>query len=1030
MDRKEHGWAGKRLKKSAGRGATPAAGTIGKKNSRASKFLENPAVKIFPVDSATPGSPDEQAGQRLSIVGIGASAGGLEACSQLLSALPLDTGMAVVLVQHLAPKHSSVLPELLGGATKIPVHQALDGMRVEANNVYVIPPNVQMRIEDGKLRLLPRPDDHSQFMPIDYFFRSLAEFAMSRAIGIILSGTASDGAVGLREIKGMGGIIMAQDPKTARYDGMPRAAIATGLVDLVLPPEEMARELSRLSRHPFIRHIRPKHPGESLNVVDEHYSKIINILKSATGVNFIDYKKPTIKRRLQRRMVINKLASIQSYIRYLLENPAEVQSLYHDILIHVTRFFREPQSFPAMSEVVFPALLEKNPDGPLRVWVPGCSTGEEAYSVAVALLEFLEGRSESIPIQIFGTDISESAVSQARAGIYPRSIAGEVSPARLRRYFNKIDSSYRVAKEVRDLCVFARQDLTRDPPFSKLDMIACRNVLIYLEPVLQKKLLAVFHYALKPSGHLLLGAAETTGPHADLFTLVDKRFKIYRKKAMAPHRTELEFAPTGHQEVANPSKKPLSGVKGPRDIQTEASQVLLARFAPAGVVVDSDLQIVQFRGQTGAFLEPSAGEASLSLLKMAREGLLFGLRSAVHEARKADKPARREGLRVKSGEGTRDVNLEVIPLKDSPKRHYLVVFEAPRPPEVKAEPRRPAAGKKKRKGAVTEDHRMIQRLEDELAASREYLQSIIQDLEAANEELQSANEEVLSANEELQSTNEELDTAKEELQSTNEELNTVNEELHGRNEELSRANSDLLNLLGSVQIAIVMVSSDLRIRRFTPMAEKVLNLIPTDIGRPISDIKPNFECPDLERLLGEAIESVTVQEREVRDRQGGTYFLRIRPYKNLENRIEGAVISLFDITATKDESAQTELANLYGDTILDLVEDPLVIIDRSLRVKKANRAFSELFQVSSTEIEGRLFFELGSGRWDSESLRKALEHVVSVDSGFQDFRITGDFPRGGRKEMTLSARQLGTKGSENFLILITLKEAEPEQPTA
>ncbi|MGN6368513.1 MAG: CheR family methyltransferase [Phycisphaerae bacterium] len=632
--------------------------------------------------------------------------------------------------------------------------------------------------------------------------------------------------------------------------------------------------------------------------------RIFTLLRNASGVDFTHYKQPTIRRRLQRRMVLRKAQSLRQYLEYLQANPAEVNALYQDILIHVTRFFREPESFEVLQNKILPKLTEKRlNESPIRVWVPGCSTGEEPYSIAIAIIEHLGEQANACPVQVFATDVSDAAIERARAGTYPESISEDVSPERLRRFFTKTDGHYRIAKNVRDCCIFARQDLTRDPPFSKLDLILCRNVLIYLGPPLQKRLMNIFHYALKPTGFLMLGSAETVGPNIDLFTIIDKRHKLYAKK-MTAVRTEVDFPPV--ETIAariDASRRIPTEPRPANTIQNEATRIILAKFSPPGVIVDTDLKIVQFRGQTGDYLEPAPGEASLNLLKMAREGLLYGLRSAIHEARKTESEVRKDGLRIKAPTGSVDLTLTVCPLgANSPEgRHFLILFERPSSAPAAAAPTdgaelavRPA----KRAKPEREDKR-IARLQQELAASREYLQSIIQDLEAANEELQSANEEVLSSNEELQSTNEELDTAKEELQSTNEELNTLNEELHGRNEELMHANSDLVNLLASVQIAIVMVAADLRIRRFTPMAEKILNLIPTDIGRPISDIKPNIECPDLEKLIIEAIDAVTIKQLNVRDKAGNTYSLRIRPYKNIENRIDGAVLALFEESVSR-----------------------------------------------------------------------------------------------------------------------------------
>ena len=831
------------------------------------------------------------------VIGIGASAGGLEACSQVFAELPADLNAALIVVMHLDPHHASVLPDLLGANSKLSVVHVTDGMPIEPNRAFVIPPNSRLGIVEGKLRLMPRPADRSQFKPVDFFFRTLAAYAQDRAIGIVLSGTDADGAVGLRDIKGIGGITIAQDPNTAKYDGMPRAAIQTGMVDLVLQPHEVARELVHIARHPYVAPVQFAKTGKNPGEADEQLQKIFLMLREATGVDFSHYKLATIRRRLERRMVLHKTDSVDHYIKFLHRDPSEVRALYQDLLIHVTRFFRDPESFELLAGKVFPQLVSKRGGSQaIRIWVPGCSTGEEAYSVAIAILEFLGEQSAVVPIQIFATDVSETAVEQARSGTYPESIAADVSPERLTRFFTKSGATYRISKTVRDMCVFARQDLTRDPPFSKLDLILCRNVLIYLSPALQRRLMNVFHYALRHNGFLMLGSAETIGPSIDLFAVSDRRHRLYTKRGSAG-RADLHFPPVDYRhDRADAGRKLTVDLRTAGNVQNEANRLVIARYAPAGVIINSDLQIIQFRGQTGSYLEPAPGEASLNLLKMAREGLLHAVRTAVHEARHRNQSVRKERVRVTYNGSVSDVNLEVIPLAAAREgRHFLVLFEPASPAPIRGAGRRPL----KNKQAAPTEAEHVRRLREELAASREYLQSIIQDLEAANEELQSANEEILSADEELQSTNEELDTAKEELQSTNEELNTVNEELQARNEDLSQANNDLVNLLGSVQIAIVMVARDLRIRRFTPMAEKILNLIPTDVGRPIGALKPNIDCPDLEKLIVEAIESVSTKERQVREHNGKPYWLRIRPYKSVDNRIDGAVLALVEADAEK-----------------------------------------------------------------------------------------------------------------------------------
>jgi two-component system CheB/CheR fusion protein len=961
------------------------------------------------------------------IVGIGASAGGLEALSQLLQPLPADCGVAVIVVQHLSPTQDSVLPSLLADNSQLPVAEVTNELVIERNHIYVVPPNAQLAVVDGSLRLTPRPGDRSQYKPVDFFLRSLAAAAQSQAIGVILSGTDSDGSVGLREIKAAGGITIAQDPKTAKFDGMPRAAIATGAVDLVLGPADIAKEIVRIARYPLAGQDAASGTVERVPS-ENNLQRIFSLLRSATGVDFTHYKLPTIRRRMQRRMVLHKLVEIDEYVKLLQHEPAEVRHLYQDILIHVTRFFRDPESFETLAAEVFPQIMAgRGAEQPVRIWVPGCSTGEEPYSIGICLLEFLGDLAGTIAVQIFATDVSESAVDQARLGIYPESIVADVSADRLRRFFSKTDGSWRVTKQVRDMCIFARQDLTRDPPFSKLDLIVCRNVLIYLGPPLQKKLMNVFHYALQPHGFLMLGSAETTGAAADLYSVIDKRHRLFMKKPSTT-RADMNFRSLEPGGARQHQQGHLSGnSRGNSNVQNEANRLILARYSPSGVIVNDRLEIVQFRGQTGLFLEPAPGEATHSLFKMAREGLLYGLRTALHGARKSNKAVRKEGLRVKHNGSVHDINIEVLPLPAGDGvQHFLVLFQ-----DVTAGADSHEHGPDERKKPAPtrrENDTRVTRLQEELAANREYLQSIIQDLEATNEELQSANEEILSANEELQSTNEELDTAKEELQSTNEELNTVNDELQARNEEMTRINSDLVNLLGSVQIAIVMVAGDLRIRRFTPMAEKVLNLIPSDIGRPISDIKPNIDCPDLEKLITEAVDSVNTLEREVRDRNGNWFALRIRPYKNVENRIDGAVLALFDIDTVRRKELEAREAMEYADAIIETLRQPLLVLDSDLRVRRGNRAFYQTFGVSHSQTQDRLLYELGDGQWNIPVLRTELENTLRNGRTFEGFRVEHDFARIGRRVMLLNGRVLQLGEGSNPKILLAIEDVTGREP--
>jgi two-component system CheB/CheR fusion protein len=833
--------------------------------------------------------PDESLEGVFPVVGIGASAGGLEAFTEMLQTLPSNTGMGFVFIQHLDPKHVSLLTELLQRQTKMRVKEATDGMKVEPNHVYVIPKNTHMLLVGGAFVLTPRIEAPIPHMPIDPFLRSLAAEQRSRAVGVILSGNASDGALGMMAIKAAGGITFAQSTESSKHDGMPRSAIAAGCVDFVLAPAEIGKELGRLGRHPYIHPSQPEQKKETVAAL-EAMNRVLALLWKATGVDFAQYKPNTIRRRILRRMALRRVDNLHAYLAKLRSDSTELKALYEDILINVTEFFRDPESFEALKKVVFPKIVADLQGAPIRIWVPGCSSGEEVYSIAIALLEFLEEKSPETSIQIFGTDISEIALEKARSGIYSLSIIQDVPTDRLRRFFTKVDSSYQISKRVREMCVFAKQNMVKDPPFSRLDLISCRNVLIYLGPSLQKRLIPIFHYGLKPNGFLMLGSSETVGGFSELFTLVDKTTKIYSKQEVV-HRKALQFpVPDRHAEETEQDKPP--GIWSESEVQREADRIILGKYAPAGVVVDDELNILQFRGRVSAYLQPFPGAASLNLLKMTSEGLSSEIRKAVQKAQRDGSPERREGLRVRADAGWADLNFEVVPFKPLTGRapRYLILFEEAR----QERPAATVARKSKNRPSITTLEKENARLQEESTATKRNLQSIMEEHESANEELRSANEEIQSSNEELQSTNEELETAKEELQSTNEELNTVNDELQTRNQQLAHAGNDLQNLLSSVNIPIVMLSNDLRIRRFTPVSQRALNLIPSDVGRPISDINLNLELPRLDRLLAEVIETLTPKVLEVKDLSGRSHSLRIRPYRTEDNKIEGVVMVLVD----------------------------------------------------------------------------------------------------------------------------------------
>ncbi len=880
------------------------------------------------------------------VVGFGASAGGLEAFTELLQHVPAEPGFALVLVQHLDPKHSSILTELLSRATHMPVAQVRDGMPVEQNRVYVIPPNTNLSIRGGFLRLEPRPP-MGQHMPIDHFFRSLAQERGNRAIGVILSGTASDGTLGVKAIKAEGGITFAQNPNSARYDGMPRSAISTGCVDAVLSPEEIARELVALTQHPYVNGGAEPAP-EPTDDEATAFHEIFSMLRSATGVDFGQYKPGTIQRRTLRRMALHKLEKVRQYVNLIRENRSEVQQLFQDILINVTSFFREPETFTAIKARLLPSIFgHRTPADPVRVWVPGCATGEEVYSIAIALLEYMREAEIEIPLQIFGTDVSEAALERARSGVYPESIAADVSADRLRRFFVRSNGTFQIARTVRDACVFARQNVTKDPPFSRLDLVLCRNVLIYLGPGLQMAVMRLFHYALRPGGYLVLGNSETVGNAADLFGPIDKQLKIYSKKATA---TAVLTSDLGayHEPHAGAAAPKIPEPAPVVDTQKRVDQLLLARFSPPALVVDRSLRILQFRGQTTPYIEHVSGEASLDLIRMTPSGLGLEVRNLLRRAEQKNAPVRSNPTTLALKDRMHTLRISVTPIQSAgpAEPQFLVVLEEV--PEAE-KPRKQARG---RGTTEASSEVRVRGMEQELATTREYLQTVIEEQEAATEELKSAHEEVQSANEELQSTNEELLTAKEELQSTNEELTTVNEEMQSRNAELQQVNNDLINLLSSVNIPIVMLGSDLRIRRFTPQAERLYSILPTDIGRPISDFRLKINVPDLATVCQEVLDSLAAREREVQDAEGRTYSMWVRPYRTAENRIEGVVIAMLDVTERK-QAAEARYRRLF-----EASSDGILIADAQTgAIVDANPYITRLFGYERSQLVGQPFWE-------------------------------------------------------------------------
>ncbi len=923
---------------------------------------EKPPDEIF--QPATAELTSRQHTAKFPIIGIGASAGGLAAFESFFSTMPADSvpGMAFVLVQHLARDHKSMLSELIRRYTRMQVFEVEDGMAVEPNSAYIIPPNRDMELVDGTLRLLEPTLARGIRLPIDFFFRSLAQDQREHAICIVLSGTGSDGALGVRAVKGEGGMVMVQTPETTEYDGMPRSAIATGMVDFVLPPHEMPAQLLAYASHSFGPSLLPVslpalEPGES-------FEKIFHLLRSHTGHDFSQYKRNTIRRRVERRMAVHQIDRLDAYIRYLQLTPAEVDALFRDLLIGVTNFFRDAEIFETFQKQVIPQLFAgKSAGSVIRVWVAGCSTGEEAYSLAILLREQMDELKTNYKVHLFATDIDRESINQARAGIYPSSIIADVSPERLAHFFDQEHadgSTYRVRKSIRDMLIFSEHDVTKDPPFSKLDLISCRNLLIYMGSELQKRVLLLLHYALNPGGMLFLGSSESVGEFANLFATLDRKAKIYQRKAgdyaqlragfsrMFPRLPETQLGLHQKGGALSETKLPL------REI---AMRTLLAHYSPVGALVNEHGDILYLLGRTGRYLEPAPGEASMNIFRMAREGLRGDLTIALHRAVSTGVKTRHAGLRVKSDSNSTTVNLVVIPVSEDPdgvmpRGLFLVILE-----EVTAEVHKVSTEAAvdvvdAALALVPDLDGYIIRLKQELRAKDEYLQAAVEELETTNEELRSAHEEMQSVNEEMQSTNEELETSKEELQSVNEELATVNSELQAKVADLSRSNNDMKNLLSGTGIGTIFVDHLLRILRFTPTISVLINLIETDVGRPLDQIRSNLTGYDqLAADVKDVLETLVPKELEVQAKTGEWFLLRIRPYRTLEDVIEGAVITFTEISVMKQ--AQAALRDSEGLRRLAVVvrdsRDAILVQDMTGRILAWNPGAGKLYGWSEYE---------------------------------------------------------------------------------
>ena len=842
----------------------------------------------------TPVSP---ASVSFPVVGIGASAGGLEALEQFLAHVPKGSGMAFVIVQHLDPTRKGIMPELLQRATGMKVIQVNDRTQIQPNRVYVIPPNKDMSILHGALHLLEPASARGLRLPIDFFLRSLAQDRQEHSSGVILSGMGSDGTLGLRAIKEKAGVVLVQDPATAKFDGMPRSAIDAGLADIVAPVDQLpARILAYLKRTPLLNAAGPTLEEKAQSGLE----KAIILLRAHTGHDFSLYKKNTFYRRIERRMGIHQIEKISGYIRYLQENSQELDLLFKELLIGVTSFFRDADTWEELRERVIPGLLASRPAGHnFRIWVPGCSTGEEAYSLAIVFKEAM-GKlkpAKRFTLTVFATDLDKDGIAKARHGVYPQNIVADVKPERLSRYFSKVEGGYRVATEIREMVVFAPQSLIMDPPFTKLDLLSCRNLLIYLAPEMQKKLIPLFHYTLNPGGVLFLGSAETVGNFTDLFASLGGKTRLYQRAETAARLEPIEFPPAFTPPMpAETESRP--GTKAPPSLQSLADQLILEGYAPPAVLVNDKGNILYVSGRTGKYLEPAAGKANWNIFAMAREGLRYELTSGFQKALQKTGKVVLKGLHLGGSGGDHFVNITVQRLEEpgSLRGLVMIVFA-----DVASPLAAPGPGRFRRSPG---HHAQLSELERKHQAVSMELQTTREEMQTSQEELRSTNEEMQSTNEELQSTNEELTTSKEEMQSLNEELQTVNAELQAKVDELSRSNNDMKNLLNSTDIATLFLDNDLKVRRFTTQATKIIKLIPGDVGRPITDLASDLLYPELTADAREVLQKLGFAEKPVKARDGRWFTVRIMPYRTLDDRIDGVVITFADITVAKTLEAQ------------------------------------------------------------------------------------------------------------------------------
>lgn len=953
---------------------------------------------------------------KFPVVGIGASAGGLDALKKMFSALPSKTGMAFVLVQHLDPTHDSALVDLMSNYAHIKVVQVKDGMILEPDQLHIIPPNKDMGIINGKLQLMEPIAPHGLRLPINFFLNNLAKDQGENSICIILSGFGTDGSIGLKAVKAEGGMVIVQDPLTATSEGMPQSAIKTGMVDFILSPEDIPEKLISYvssSRISIKKIVSPEE--ETINVMN----KILMLIRNRKGHDFSLYKESTVNRRIARRINIHQIEKLSEYLLYLRENPHEIDILFNELLINVTHFFRDMNAFNSLKNALKKLMDEKSDYDSIRVWVPGCSTGEEVYSIAIIIKELMEESGKTFEVQIFGTDIDRDAIKTARSGTYQGQISTDVGPERLKKYFIQKDNLYVIKNEIREMAVFAPHDVLKDPPFTKIDILSCRNLLIYLKSESQQKVLSNFNYSLNNNGILFLGPSENLGDFIDAFSVIDKKWKIF--KCVKSTNFALRYV----KEHPIPNQIPLTPdmdlnfeeAKGTAvsNITRLAENELLKIYAPPSVIINEFGEILYIHGRLGNYLEPAQGRAKFDILEMAREGLEFDLNSTIQAAVSNKREVLVEGVRVKSNGGYNFINLRVKPIigPELAEKLLIVSFED-------LESYNDEKIDKLKPDLISNSKKHIKKLENEIKLTKERLDITIEEMKTSNEELKSANEELQSMNEESQSTNEELETSKEELQSINEELTTVNNELQMKIDDLSTINDDMQNLFNSTEIATIFLDKNLNIRRFTPESIKIVKMIDSDVGRPISDIVSNLKYDKLTEDIRNVIKRVVFKEKEVQTVNGEWYSMRIMPYKTSQDVIDGAVLTFSSITNRKKIQEKLQEALKYSESIVDTVREPLLVLNNEMKIISANKSFYKTFKMAHGEVEGKELFKLGEGEWDLPLLRDLLEKILPEKKELYDFEI--DLPQIQSNKILINARQIhhSQKGSKMILIAIEI----------